>query len=329
MKRSMRLFAPREHDANDPRQTLRLTLARCASRCALVRTIGRDRLTTPKVQPHRVRWQSGQRRRIAPAGSTFVTAISYSLNVQRLYGSARCLEGTCVIMDVSKDLLLKELLVTPGPMQEKLSKIRSLRDEFVPSEHTVIMDREIDDLVKTGIRASALKAGDNIPEFTLSDTQGTPRSIEVLLQRGSLVISFYRGSWCPYCNIALHALQTALPEIEALGASIVAVSPELPDRQIGTKESNQLSFPILNDVGNRVARLFGIVYELPADLLAVYRMLGHDLTDENGLSGATVHPLPATFLVSPTGKIRLAFIDEDYAKRLSPDDIVVALRSSD
>jgi peroxiredoxin len=112
----------------------------------------------------------------------------------------------------------------------------------------------------------------------------------------------------------------------ALGASIVAVSPELPDRQIGTKESNQLSFPILNDVGNRVAKQFGIVYELPTDLLAVYRMLGHDLTDANGLSGATEHPLPATFVVSPTGKIRLAYIDEDYAKRLSPDDIVVALR---
>jgi peroxiredoxin len=221
---------------------------------------------------------------------------------------------------------IRELLAGPGTTQEKLAKIRSLRDSFVLPEYTIVMDRAIDDLIKSEIRASALKTGESIPEFELRDTRGKPVSTRTLLARGPVVISFYRGSWCPYCTVELHGLQKALPEIEALGASIIAVSPELPERQIETRDSNKLAFPILNDVGNQVAKLFGIVYDLPADLLVVYRALGHDLADMNGTLGATELPLPATFVVDPTGKIRLAYIDEDYAKRLSPDDILAALR---
>ena len=224
--------------------------------------------------------------------------------------------------------LLKEILASSDSMQAKLAKVRSLRDEFVPSQYTVVMDRAIDDLAKTGIRASALKSGDHVPEFTLSDTQGISRSVADLLPRGPLVISFYRGGWCPYCNIELRGLETALPEIEALGASIIAIAPELPDRQIAIKETHSLSFPILHDVGNRVAKMFGIVYELPADLLAVYRMLGHDLKDANGSAGSTGLPLPATYVVGTTGKILSAYINEDYSKRLSIDDIIVTLQSA-
>ena len=222
--------------------------------------------------------------------------------------------------------LLWEFPVVPETMTERLATVRRLRDECVPAEYTAIMDRAIDDLARTNMHAAALKTGDACPAFMLPDREGTWRSAYDLLRKGPLVVSFYRGSWCPFCNIELRGLQRALPEIVSLGAQIVAISPELPDRQAETKTSGDLDFPILHDSGNKVGKWFGIVHELPPDLLEIYRMMGHDLKDANGPRGATELPLPATFVVTPGGWIRLAYVDEDYARRLSPDDIVAGLR---
>jgi peroxiredoxin len=221
--------------------------------------------------------------------------------------------------------VLQTIFTGPDSMQEKLAKVRQLRDDFIPSEFAAIMDRAIDDLIKSGVRKSAVKLNEHIPQFTLFDTDGVLHSATELLQAGPLVVSFYRGSWCPYCNIELRDLQAALPKIKDLGASVIGISPELPERQLETKETNELGFPILHDPGNQVAKLFGIVYELPPDLLAVYRELGHDLAHVNGTSSATELPLPATFLVAQSGRVSLAYIDEDYARRLSTDDILAIL----
>jgi peroxiredoxin len=210
-------------------------------------------------------------------------------------------------------------------MKLELDKIRGLRDQFVPATQTVVMDRAIDDLVASGIRQSSLKVGDRIPAFSLPNTRGEQVDVQALLQSGPIVLSFYRGSWCPYCNIELRALQQVLPEIENLGASIVAISPELPDRQIVTEKELALKFPVLTDMGNDVARRFGIVYEMPEDLLDVYRERGHELDTVNGPSGANTLALPATFVVDRSGTIRMAYIDEDYARRLSVDKVLVAL----
>jgi peroxiredoxin len=210
-------------------------------------------------------------------------------------------------------------------MTEELEKIRGLRDRFVPVEQTAIMDRAIEDLIASGIRKSYLKIGDLVPNFTLPNTQGEPVHLQTLLEVGPVVISFYRGSWCPYCNIELRALQQALPDIERLRASILAISPELPDRQVVTEKEIALTFPVLSDVGNHVAKLFGIVYELPEDLLHVYRERGHELETVNGSPGANTLALPATFVVDKSGTVRLAYINEDYAKRLPTDDILDAL----
>jgi peroxiredoxin len=210
-------------------------------------------------------------------------------------------------------------------MISDLKKIRSLRDQYVPATQTVVMDRSIEDLIESGIRSSGLKVGDRIPDFSLPDICGKLVEVQALLDAGPVVLSFYRGGWCPYCNIELRALQQALPEIEGLGASVVAVSPELPNKRVTPEDDIPLTFSMLFDAGNNVAKLFGIVYELPEDLLDVYRQRGHDLEEVNGLAGADTLALPATFVVDRHGTIRLAFIDEDYAKRLSTDEILMAL----
>ena len=189
-------------------------------------------------------------------------------------------------------------------MTLELAKIRALRDQFVPETQTVVMDRAIDDLVASGIRDACLRAGDRVPDFSLPSIRGEQVNVRTLLLSGPIVLGFYRGSRCPYCNIELRALQQVLPEIERLGASIVAISPELPDRQV--EKENALTFPVLTDLGDDVARLFGIGYELDEDLLQVYHERGHERRIANSPQGANTLALPAAFVVDQSGAIRLA-----------------------
>jgi peroxiredoxin len=202
------------------------------------------------------------------------------------------------------------------------------RNRVIPAEKLRVMDRATEELIASGLKASALKQGDYVEDFILGDAHGKPVRLKTLLETGPVVISFYRGGWCPYCNIELRGLQRALPQIKALGASLVAISPQLPDNSLSTEEKNNLTFPVLSDVGNVIARRFGIVFRLPDDLLDTYKAFHHGLTDMNGEEGATELPVPATFLVDRSGMIRLAFIDEDYTKRLDPEEILGALRRS-
>ncbi|WP_263367725.1 peroxiredoxin-like family protein [Edaphobacter bradus] len=200
------------------------------------------------------------------------------------------------------------------------------RNQVIPPEKLKIMDRATEELIASGTKAAALKEGDRVDDFILGDAHGKPVRLQSLLDAGPVVISFYRGGWCPYCNIELRGLQRVLPEIKALGASLVAISPQLPDNSLSTEEKNHLAFPVLSDVGNDVARRFGIVYRLPDDLLETYTAFNHGLADMNGEEGGTELPIPATYVLDRTGMIRLAFIEEDYTKRLDPQAILEALR---
>ncbi len=201
------------------------------------------------------------------------------------------------------------------------------RNRVIPPGKLELMDRATRELVASGIKTLALKAGNYVDDFTLTDPHGKPVRLQNLLEMGPVVISFYRGGWCPYCNIELRGLQRALPEIKALCASLVAVSPQLPDNSLSTEEKNNLAFPVLSDLGNVIARRFGIVYRLPDDFLDTYKAFNHGLADMNGEKGATELPIPATYVLDRSGVIRLAFIDEEYTKRLDPQQILETLRS--
>jgi peroxiredoxin len=140
------------------------------------------------------------------------------------------------------------------------------------------------------------------------------------------VVVFYRGDWCPYCNLHLRGFQRRLAQFRELGAQIVAISPQLPDNSLSTQEKNELAFPVLSDVGNKVARQFGIVFQLSDDLVKLYRQFGHALEDANGASGKRELPVPATFLIDGNGTIRLTHVDVDYTRRLDPDDVLETLK---
>jgi peroxiredoxin len=209
---------------------------------------------------------------------------------------------------------------------KELEKLSHEIDTTASPERLQANAQTISDLVASGLSTSALREGDVAPDFALPDTHGHVLALKTLLDRGPVVISFYRGGWCPFCNLELRGLQRVLPEIVQVGASLVAISPQLLDNSVSTEEKNQLTFPVLSDVGNIVAKCFGIVFTLPTALVHANKAVGRDLVEINGEAGAAQLPMPATFVLDKSGVIRLAFVKEDWSKRLDPDIVVDTLR---
>lgn len=201
------------------------------------------------------------------------------------------------------------------------------RGQITPKPALAVMDAETARLAASDLTAHALQAGDAAPDFILPDAHGEPVRLRALLDEGPVVVVFYRGGWCPYCNLHLRGFQRRLAEIRELGAQVVAISPQLPDNSLSTQEKNELAFPVLSDVGNKVARQFGIVFELSDELVKLYRRFGHPLEEANGESGRKELPVPGTFLIDRKGIIRLAHVNVDYTRRLDPDDVIKALKT--
>ncbi|MCC7412746.1 MAG: AhpC/TSA family protein [Gammaproteobacteria bacterium] len=198
--------------------------------------------------------------------------------------------------------------------------------EKMPAEIRAKMARADEALAASGLPARSLREGRTVPDFTLPNARGEDVSLAALLARGPVVLSFYRGGWCPYCNLELRALQNVLGEIETLGASLVAISPEQPDQSLSTAGKNALAFEVLSDAGNRVARDFGLVFELAEELRPVFAKFGIDLAARNGDDSFEL-PVPATYVIDRGGVVRYAFVDTDYRKRAEPLDILTSLQS--
>ena len=172
----------------------------------------------------------------------------------------------------------------------------------------------------------ALGVGEAAPDFTLPDIDGAPTRLSTLLARGPVVLTFYRGAWCPYCNTQLRDYQQHLAEIDASGASLVAISPQVPDSSTAMQERNELSFPVLSDVGNVVSREYGIVFQVDDDTRERYEAVGIDLAKANG-TDAWELPVPATYVIGTDGIVRAAFVEADYTQRASVRQILSALAS--
>lgn len=196
---------------------------------------------------------------------------------------------------------------------------------FAPPEIHPVMERATAELVASGQAERALKAGDIAPEFVLNDPDGKPVSSVELLKRGPLVISFYRGVWCPYCNLELTALEEALPSFKAEGASLVAISPQNAVNSRKSVRTNKLSFPILSDTHNDVAAAFGVRFALPDFLVDLYKNLKNDLPAFNGDDSWTL-PMPARYVVGQDGTILYSEVNPDYTHRPEPQDMLPVLR---
>jgi len=195
----------------------------------------------------------------------------------------------------------------------------------VPSSVIETMHRATAELIASAAAGRALKAGDKAPAFRLDDPDGKPVSSLDLLARGPLVVSFYRGVWCPYCNMELQALQAALPAFEALGASLVAISPQSAVNSRKSMRQNALDFPILSDGYNEVAAAFGLRFSLPDYLVELYKSLKNDLPAFNGDASWTL-PMPARYVIAPDRTILYAEVNPDYTRRPEPEDMLPVLR---
>lgn len=178
--------------------------------------------------------------------------------------------------------------------------------------------------VESGRAGRALKAGDAAPAFTLPDADGTTFSSVAKLGKGPLVVSFYRGVWCPYCNIELQALEEARGEIEKRGATIVAVSMQNAVNSRKSAVDNKLGFPILVDAGGATAAAFGLRYQLSPETVELYKTLGNDLATINGEPSWTL-PMPGRYVIAEDGVVAYAEVNPDYTKRPDPSELLPIL----
>jgi peroxiredoxin len=209
------------------------------------------------------------------------------------------------------------------PLKEQLAEYRAGWFKRVPAERQAVMERHINE-IRHGLAKTALKAGDRAPPVVLTNAKGTVVDIKSLLGRGPVTVTFYRGGWCPYCNLELRAFQQILPKIKAAGASLLAISPEKPDDTLSTAEKNALDFEVLSDVGQKVGRAFGLVYTFSDELKWAYREFGLDIPGKNGADEWAL-PISATYVIGQDGQIIWAYTDADYRDRAEPADVLKAL----
>ncbi len=207
-------------------------------------------------------------------------------------------------------------------LKEQLAQYRAGWRKRVPADRQAIMERHIEQL-RTGVIArTMLKVGDRAPAIMLRNAKGEIVDVGALRKQGPVIVTFYRGGWCPYCNLELKAFQEILPEIKAAGASLVAISPEKPDDTLSTAEKNALAFEVLSDVGQKVGRAFGLVYQFTDELRSAYRGFGHDIPAHNGAPGEWALPVSATYVIDRDGTIIYAYTDVDYRDRADPRDVL-------
>src|SRR5271169_1648714 len=196
-------------------------------------------------------------------------------------------------------------------LKEQLAEYRTGWYKRVPAERQAIMQRHIDELRSGTISRTMLKVGDHAPAIVLENAKRATVDVGTLLKKGPVIVTFYRGGWCPYCNLELKAYQQILPEIASAGASVVAISPEKPDDTLSTAEKNALSFEVLSDLGQKVGRAFGLVYDFSDELKSAYKEFGIDIPGKNGAEDWAL-PISATYVIDRDGTIIYAYTDADY-----------------
>ena len=209
-------------------------------------------------------------------------------------------------------------------LQKELEERFNMVSQKVPQDVLNTMLDVTRRLVESGIADNSLKVGDKVPDFNLPNAAGEEVRLKELLDKGPVILNFYRGGWCPYCNLELNAYQKHLPDINELGASLVAISPQTPDNSLSTAEKDDLKFQVLSDVGNKVANQFGLVFKVPSELQEIYNNFGITLPKFNGDESWEL-PMPGTYVIDKDGTVSYAFADADYTKRAEPDEVIAKL----
>jgi len=212
-----------------------------------------------------------------------------------------------------------------GDLQDQLDARRDAFLEKAPPEIIESQQKALAELQQSGLIDQALNVGDKAPDFTLGDPDGKQVRLSDLLKNGPVVLTWYRGAWCPYCNIALASLTSHNDDFQKLGATLVALTPELPDTNSETVKEQGLPFEVLSDIDHKVADQYGLVFKLNDATRKRYQEK-FKLVERSGEKAADRLPLPATYVIGTDGVIRYAFLDADYRRRAEPEEIIAALK---
>ncbi len=219
-------------------------------------------------------------------------------------------------------------------------RIRDTIQKFrgqLPPDLTALIEQGAGEISALDIIERALKPGDTAPAFSLKNQNGGQKSLSDYLAQGPVVLTFYRGAWCPFCNLQLKEYNDRLDEIKGAGATLVAITPEKPGAldilvESGVRQDvidmavGNVGFDVLHDAGNRVAETFGLVFDLPESHRQLLKMLQVDVEKLNGDTSYTF-PDPATYVIDRSGRITWAFVPNNYRKRAEVDQILDALRT--
>jgi peroxiredoxin len=196
--------------------------------------------------------------------------------------------------------------------------------EHAPAELLNGFAEAAERLAAIDFSARAPRVGDQAPDFELPDQNGQDVRLSELLQRGPVVVIFYRGEWCPYCNLQLRVFQARLDELTGRGAQLVAISPQTPDHSLSMAEKNDLRFLVLSDVGARVIERYGLRYDVDASTRELLETVGNDVGAHNG-PGGWVLPATGTFLIGTDGRVSYARVTGNWTERAEPSEVLTVL----
>ena len=208
---------------------------------------------------------------------------------------------------------------------EQVNEVKAAAATRLPTEVVAVFASDQAALADRGVPVGAVAVGDTLAPFALPDASGQTRTLDELTADGPAVIVFYRGGWCPYCNVTLRTYQRdLLPQLSAHSARMVAISPETPDASLSTREKADLTYTVLSDTGARLAAALGITFDPSEEGLAAQRTLGVDIRTTRADAG-TVLPMPTVLIVDRDHIVRFVDIHPDYTGRTEVDEILAAL----
>jgi peroxiredoxin len=209
-------------------------------------------------------------------------------------------------------------------LKSQLSEYQAGFKQRVAPERVAMMEAATAQLRASGIEDTALRLGTPVPNVFLTDALGNTVGLKSMHGGKTTVIIFYRGGWCPYCNLELREWQRLLPELQSAGGQLIAISPQLPDNSLNTSQKIELAYPVLSDSSLAAANAFGIAFELPPELIELYSKVGNDLPTLNG-NGQWVLPIPATFVFDAEGNLVFRHVESDYRQRAEPAQVIELL----
>ena len=234
-----------------------------------------------------------------------------------------CLLSVLLLLAPTVIAAANELPSYQQSLGQYMEKSKEEKSPFSSSDMAV-MEKAGKDLASS-MPVPGIKVGEKAPDFVLNNALGKAVSLKDKLKQGPVILVFYRGAWCPFCNMHLHVLQDSLPEFKKYGAQLITITPQTPDKSVEQFKEKGYPFEVLSDLDSKVMKAYKLYFELPAELVEFYKNHGLDIEAFNG-KGRNVLPVPGSFVIDTTGIVRAMFADTDYKKRMEPSAIIDALK---